>query len=326
MVELISDDIDFSKYLVETENSAKVKNAKDYAYALKDRLRAKQKKTLIYLPWDKVQNNFDFRAGEVTVWAGQNGHGKSLVTSQIALSLIGQDQKVAIASFEMLPVMTLQRMARMFCATNPFSPEYQNEDGLKALDSLYDDFLGWADGKLFIYDQTGSVHTDKVIGMVRYCAQELKVSHVFIDNLAKVVKSPDDYAGQKYFIDNMTSIAKDYGIHIHVVHHLRKPPKETERPDKHDVKGAGEVVDLIDNLFLVWRNKEKEEDRKTGQNKLSDDPDQIIFCRKNRNHEGIGDGEPTILLWHHVDSGQFLESPTSEVMWFPNYPHKLTEY
>jgi twinkle protein len=31
-----------------------------------------------YLPWVKSHDSFYFRPGEMTVWAGQNGQGKSL--------------------------------------------------------------------------------------------------------------------------------------------------------------------------------------------------------------------------------------------------------
>lgn len=324
-MEIIPDEMDFSLYLHETDIQAHVKEAKTYAQALKDRLRYKKVGQTIYLPWTKTNDNFDFRKGEVTVWAGQNGHGKSLVTSQIALSLMGQDQKVSIASFEMKPLATMQRMARMYCGMNPFSPEFQGEEGMKALDILYDEFCGWTEGRMWLYDQNGTTDTEKVIGMVRYCAKVLKIDHIFIDNLAKCIKNEDDYNSQKGFVDEMTAIARDYQCHIHIVHHLKKPAKETDRPDKNDVKGSGSITDQIDNLFLVWRNKDKEEDIKTGSRKLASDPDTILFCRKNRNHEGIGEGEPTIMLWYHQDSGQFLERPDMPPQCFYNYPHVASE-
>ena len=37
-----------------------------------------------------------FREGEVTMWAGQNGNGKSLLTGQVALQLLAAGQKVGI--------------------------------------------------------------------------------------------------------------------------------------------------------------------------------------------------------------------------------------
>jgi hypothetical protein len=61
-----------------------------------------------------------------------------------------------------------------------------------------------------------------------------------------------------------------------------------------------------------------------GDGKKDIEADQIIFCRKQRNYDGSGEGEPTIMLWYHRDAGQYLESPDSSPMFFPNYPHHAT--
>lgn len=319
---IMPDSIDFKAYLRETDAKANVKNAAHYTPLLKERLRIKRTEKKVYLPWPKTRDNFDFRAGEVTVWAGQNGHGKSLLTSMVALSLLGQDQRVCIASFEMKPHMTVQRMARMYAGMNPFSPEFQGHEGIAAIDALYDEFGGWVDERLWIYDQQGTADRELVIGMVRYCAVELGVHHVFVDNLAKVVAAEDDYNAQKLFADEMTAIARDHQIHIHIVHHLKKPSKETDLPDKHDLKGSGAIADQVDNIILVYRNKAKE--IAVRANKASEkvrDPDQVLFVRKQRNYEGAEDGEPQIHLWFDPDSQQYREAPKAPALFFPNYPH-----
>lgn len=327
MAAIFDDDmIDFDLYLRETDAQVKVRPASSYKQALKDRLRARRDQRLVYLPWDKTRDSFDFRKGEVTIWAGMNGHGKSLVTSQVALSLMGQGERVVIASFELKPVVTMQRLARMYVGMNPFSPEFQSDDGIASVEKLYDEFSDWTDGKLWLYDHVGSAEGSKVVGMARYCAKEAGIGHIFIDNLAKCVKAEDDYNGQKAFVDEMMAIAQDYGVHVHIVHHLKKPPKETDKPDKSDVKGSGAIVDQPDNLFLVWRNKGKEEDRKAGANKRSEEPDQILFCRKQRNYEGNGEGEPSIALWFNRDAGQFVGAESDGAMVFDIYPHRYTEW
>lgn len=326
MAQYLTDEIDFESYLRATDAHANVKPASAYLDDLKARLRGRRNQRLVYLPWEKAKDSFDIRPGEVTIWAGQNGHGKTLVTSQVALSLMGQGEKVCIASFEMKPVTTMQRLARMFCEYNPFSPEFQGDEGVKAIEALYEEFSDWTDGSLWLYDQNGTTAADKVLGMVKYCAKELGITQVFVDNLAKCVAAEDDYNGQKMFIDEATAIARDHNIHIHVVHHLKKPPREAEVPDKHDVKGSGAIVDQVDNLMLVWRNKAKEAERKEGKNTKADEPDSIIFCRKQRNYEGSEDGEPNIGLWMHRDSGQFVEAANMPPMFFPNWPHRHTAY
>jgi twinkle protein len=323
MAEIFEDTIDFSQYMRETDAMAKVKPASLFIGDAKERLKLRARSKRTYLPWPKCNESFEYRMGEVTVYAGQNGHGKTDMTTQIALSLCGQDEKVCIASFEMKPVTTVGRMVRMFSGTNPFCDEYQSGDGYEALAELYDSFGDWTDGKLWLYDQTGTAYPDTVLGMVKYCAKELKISHIFIDSLMKCVRAEDDYNGQKEFVDQLCAIAKDLNVHIHLVHHLKKPSKEGDMPDKHDTKGSGSITDQVDNLFMVWRNKPKEDDYRikgAGSNKQTE-PDSYLLCRKQRNFEGNGDGEPMIGLWRHRDAGQFVAEPGGYPQFFGRYPH-----
>jgi twinkle protein len=326
MAEFLTDEIDFAQYLKETDAQAKVKKAGVWINSMKERLRSHSTEKKVCMPWDHTHGNFQFRKGEVTVWGGINGHGKSLVTTQVALSLMGQEESVCIASFEMKPMRTLERMGRMYNGCNPFSPEFQNGIGLQAIDELYDEFGEWSDGRLWLYDQQGTTDTATVIGMVKYCAKELKIAHIFIDNLAKCVKNEDDYNAQKSFMEELCAIARDYECHIHVVHHMRKGNKETDPLDKNDFKGSGSITDQPDNLIGVWRNKAKELERKLGTDKRKDEPDTTLRVFKQRNYEGSGDGEPLIGLWMHLDSWQFLARDSDPVMYFRNWPHRHTSY
>ena len=323
MPEYLTDTIDFSLYMRDTDAQAKVKPAANFVGDAKERLRSRSRLKRTYLPWPKCNESFEYRLGEVTVYAGQNGHGKTDVSTQIALSLVGQDEKVCVASFEMKPVTTIGRMVRMFAMTNPFSEEYQSEDGLDALDSLYDQFGEWTDKRLWLYDQTGTAYPETVLGMVKYCGKELGITHIFIDSLMKCVKAEDDYNGQKDFVDQLCAIAKDLNVHIHLVHHLKKPSKEGDMPDKHDTKGSGSITDQVDNLFMVWRNKPKEDDMrvKGSSSNKSTEPDSYLLCRKQRNYEGNADGEPMISLWRHRDAGQFVAEAAGYAQFFGNYPH-----
>ncbi len=325
-MEMIPDTIDFKLYLKETDAQTKVKGASDYIYIIKERLRNKKNEHVDFLPWPKTKDNFAFRRGEVTLWAGQNGHGKSLMTGEVALSLLGQGAKVCVASFEMKPETTLQRMARQWIGMNPHSQEFDEEAGIQALEDLYDQFDGWTKDKLWLYDQRGTANSDDVIGMCRYCAKELGITHIFVDNLAKCVKHEDDYNGQKIFVDELTSVARDYAVHIHLVHHLKKPANENAVPDKHDNKGSGAITDQVDNVMLIWRNKVKEDDIKANGSYASkkDDPDHYLLCRKQRNYDGSGEGEPTIKLWFHRDAQQYIEAPNLDPLVFFNWPHDKT--
>lgn len=236
MAEFLSpEDIDFAAYERETEAKQKVKSAAIYVHELIDRIQNPRRANHALMPWFKTHPCIQFRPGEVTVWGGANGNGKSLVTGQVALSLCAQDERVCIASFEMKPMKTLERMGRQWSNFNPADPAFSGSDEARGeLVKVYQDFAEWTNKRLWLYDQQGTVNTTQVAAVVRYCAKELGVTHFFVDSLMKCVSGEDDFNGQKAFVDELTAIARDYSMHIHLVHHIRKPANEDYKPNKYD--------------------------------------------------------------------------------------------
>ena len=297
-------EIDFSQYLHETDSQQNVKPAHVWVDDLIHRLHNPDRSRRIFLPWQKSHGVFQFRDGEVTLWQGQNGGGKSLITGQVALALAGQGINSCIASFEMKPRTTLERMARQFSHVNAGLPEYQGAEGVAAIEKLYRDFQDFLRDRMWLYDQQGTVDAGQVIAMTRYCAKELDIKHVFIDSLMKCVRGEDDYNGQKSFVDELCSLARDNRIHIHLVHHLRKPSNEDAKPGKYDGKGSGAISDQVDNVISIWRNKPKENAIKEGKRCDESEPDCVLYCQKQRN----GDDEPNIGLYLDRESMQFVGS------------------
>lgn len=302
------DEIDFSQYLHETDSQQNVKPAGVWVDELIHRLSNPDTTKRALMPWPKTHYLFQFRPGEVTLWQGQNGGGKSLITGQVALGLVGQGEKSCIASFEMKPATTLERMVRQYAQCNPRAPEYCTDEGVKVLEQVYRDFQMFLDGRLWLYDQQGTVEANQVIAMARYCAKELDITHVFIDSLMKCVRGEDDYNGQKAFVDELCSLARDNQIHVHLIHHLRKPANEDAKPGKYDGKGSGAISDQVDNVISIWRNKPKEMAVKEGKGGKEAEPDCVLYVQKQRN----GEEEPNIGLFLDRDSMQFVANKGDE--------------
>ena len=314
------DDIDFAQYEQETDAQQKVKSAAVWVQELIDRIRSPIRQPRAVMPWRKTHSLIAFRPGEVTIWGGANGNGKSLVTGQIALSLLSQDQKVCIASFEMKPSKTLERMGRQFSGFNADDPAFAGSDQAREeLVKVYQQFKEWTDARLWLYDQQGTVTTAQIIAVTRYCAKELGVSHFFIDSLMKCVAGEDDYNGQKKFVDELTAIARDYQIHIHLVHHIRKPADESHKPSKYDYKGSGAITDQVDNVISVWRNKAKEKDREQNKPIKDTDPDALLICDKQRN----GEWEGSIGLWFDKPSMQYVGNAGDEPLVLYRHPEDM---
>ena len=220
-----------------------------------------------------------------------NGHGKSLALGQAMVGFVCQREPVCIASFEMRPVVTLARIMRQTAGCR--QPEREMVLGIHEV---------WSDW-LWLYDQQGQVHAEKIIAVMRYAAQELKVRHFVVDSLMKCGIAEDDFTAQKLFVDAITTIARDSGMHIHLVAHSRKAKDETTPPGKMDVKGSGSITDQVDNVVVVWRNKAKEQAMQAGGSFQPNEPDALLIVDKQRN----GEFEGKVGLWFDQESLQFTE-------------------
>ena len=245
------------------------------------------------LPWKKTHPAFRFRPGEVTLWHGINGHGKSAVTTQLALYLALQGKRSCLASFEMPPRRTIHRMV-LQCAGNP-----------EPSDTFICDFFIAMAPRLWIYDHRGRVDPQMLFKAIRYCAEKKGTTHFFIDSLMKCCPKEDDYGAQSDFVNAVCDVAHETGNHIHLIHHTRKAEDEKKPPGKFDAKGTGAITDQVDNVLGVWRNKAKERERdeclRVGAALNNETPDFLLICDKQRN----GGWEGNWALWGDARTWHF---------------------
>ena len=297
---LIPDDFDWREY-DELPERSKVIRPGSLADAVIDSFYGPDKGRGAFLPWEKARDKFRLRSGEVTVWAGVNGHRKSMLTTQIALGLMRQREQVLIASFEMRPKDTMERMCRQAAMTAEPSEAY-----IRALHT-------WADAdRLWLYDHFGTCDAGKAIAVANYASRDLDVRHIVVDSLMKVIRDTDDYSGQKAFVGALCALALAHGVHVHLVAHLRKGERETDAPDKFDIKGASEIADQVDNVVLVQKNLRKARAMERGD---PDDgsPDQFVEIAKQRH----GAYEGRLGLWFDDQSLSFSESANRRAPFLP---------
>jgi len=251
------------------------------------------------LPWLMKGKPVRFLRGEVTIWTGRNGHGKSLALNQIVLAAMHQGDRVCVASFEMHPRKTLSRLIRQAHGKG----ELERAEIEAA--------LSWLDGKLWIFDLLGTAKVDRLLEVFRYAYRRYGVQQFVIDSLLKCGIDSDDYKGQKAFLDILNDFANETNAHVHLVAHSRKDENELAPPGKLDVKGSGDITDLASNVWSVWRNRVKEDDLakleagekvQLSRTDIERKPDALLMCvkaRDDRNEEG------RIALYLHKDSLQF---------------------
>lgn len=299
MARMIPDNIDWQAYVNDADDGrADVRRANEFVGELDEYWHGgvAEQVSGTRTPWLSLGSNLAFRPGEVTLWGGVNGHGKSAVQGYAMLHAMAAGERVCVASMEMKPRSTLERMVRQAACCEKPTRQYLAQFGR------------WSDNRLWIYNHIGTVQRDRMLAVSRYCRRELGVHHMVIDSLLKCGIAPDDYAGQKNFVDQLCSLARDTDLHIHLVHHARKSEKESNVPDKFDLKGAGEITDLVDNVLIVHRNKGKEADLRKDLSPekralIEASADTVLICAKQRHYTWEG----TQKLWFDAESLQFRD-------------------
>jgi twinkle protein len=251
------------------------------------------------LPWKMRKRPVKVLRGEVSIWTGYNGHGKSLVLLLITLVAMTQGERVCIASFEIHPRKTLFRMVRQ--ALGKEIPEHTEITAT----------LEWLVGKLWIFDRLGTSSPARILEVFHYAYRRYGIQQFVVDSLMKCGIATDDYTNQKKFLDELNDFANETGAHVHLVAHSRKGQDELSPPGKMDTKGTGDITDLASNGWSIWRNKIKEADLakieagepiKLTRAEVEAMPDALLTCfksRDDRNEEG------KIALFFHKWSLQY---------------------
>lgn len=258
------------------------------------------------LPW----NTADFiklRPNELSVWGGINGHGKSAMLTQVIIDAISKGKKCCIASMEVNPEIMLADMMLQISGgkIQPSEPYC-----LKMIEYM--------SNGLFIFDPndyTGVATVDRLLKGFEYVNKKYGVDQFLIDSLMAMDINDDDYNKQKEFMRSLCSFRKKFSCHVHLVTHIKKQKDEYVPLSKMDVMGSVSVANLPDNIFIVCRNKLKEEMLDKEKNKLltaeeegrmfliKNSPDAFLKCVKQRRtgKEGI------VKLWFDAPSKQFTE-------------------
>ncbi|WP_304991049.1 bifunctional DNA primase/helicase [Burkholderia plantarii] len=230
---------------------------------------------------------FEFRAGEVSVWTGYNGHGKSLLLNQVLVGLMTQGERACVFSGEMTPVQQGKRIAKQLGGVDRPTPEY--------LDAMAE----WIRDRLWSFAVIGTASIDRLLTVFTYAYKRYGIRHCVIDSLM-MTDVPSDGPGaitaQKDAMRKLANWARTNGTHVHLVAHPRKGQDERRAPGKQDVAGAGVITDAADNVFSVWSaQKEQVED-------IDDEPDAVLELHKQRNgdiqHRRVG-------LYFNRDAQQF---------------------
>jgi len=246
------------------------------------------------MPYERVQReDVYFRNGELTLWSGASGHGKSQVLSDCVPHWMQEGGVVCLASLEMAPRQSLKRLVKQ--VGNVDRP---TEGYLRAC-------MDYLDDSLLIYNKVGKANVAHMLEVFDYARSRYGCDIFIIDSLMRLGIAGDDYNGQEGAVYQMVDWAISRNVHIHLVAHARKSGVGGAPAGTEDVKGASEIGSNAFNIITIWRNRELEEEMAAADDEqkaeLEKQPNVILNIAKNRN----GDYEGKVGLWFDKETYRY---------------------
>lgn len=215
------------------------------------------------------RRSFEFRPGELTLWTGVSGHGKSTMLNQsIVLMAVQRKRPSLIFSFEMLPRKVIVKA--IFGANMRPGNKAEARMAAKQLSQ-----------HLLFCDRNGSITEPELFEMMEYAYARYGIGDIVIDSLMRVRGLQENYPAQTEFITRLVTFTRDTGTHVHLVAHPRKQNGHAA-PQAHDIAGSSHIRDNADNVLVVWRNREKEQMRERNEDGWQELPDAKLIVEKDR--------------------------------------------
>ena len=256
----------------------------------------------MHLPWKKTHEKIKLRPGEVSIWAGVNGHGKSAVVGHVVGHLAMEGYRCCVASMEWRMPLWIARVTRQIAGLAKPSEAFARHIIGKFRDSLW------------VFDVSGSAKASRILEVFAYARRRYQIDCFLIDNLTKCGFADDDYSGQKKFVEALADFARVNDCHVMLVAHMKKSDSEDAPSGKMGIKGSGGITDMVSTVIEVWRNKPRERAIARSEQEGAAPLDEkywpegpcgagtmLLVLKQNATGE-----EPAIRLWFDKESTQFL--------------------
>lgn len=204
-----------------------------------------------------------FSPGELSVWTGKRGEGKSTFLGQIALEAINQGHKVCVYSGE-LPKRQFKLGLLQQAAGHSNVVKREDTRSGRAFYDVKQDAAAkidrWWDKYLFLTDiQRENAHDEtNILKLFEYARRRYGCDVFLVDNIMtaqlKNAASLGYWQAQSAFTGRLVAFAKGRDVHVHLVAH---PRKTQGRVEADDVGGSSDITNRADNVFKIERVKDE---------------------------------------------------------------------
>lgn len=200
-----------------------------------------------------------FCGGQVSIWTGRRGEGKSTLLGQILVEAVNQSRAVCAYSGELPAAQFKKSVVPQIAGPGNLRPVPDPRTGRTEWVGGCDEIDAWLEGKFFLTDirQARAHDEDYIISLFEYAFRRYGCSVFLVDNIMTAELKGEVELGhlgaQKAFTRRLCSFAKANDVHVHMVAHPRKAGDGALSAD--DIAGANEIGNLADKLFSVERKE-----------------------------------------------------------------------
>lgn len=204
--------------------------------------------------------------GQLVIWTGYNGSGKSTILSNIILNGIEEGHRTFVYSGE-LPKedfkewMDLQLSGTKYLSSYDCPVKKQNipipdPKYYKYLDQFYTNMV-------YLFDTEDYATDNNIIQAMEYMAKREGIGVFVVDNMLtmNITGSGDNNEKQAKLIIKLKAFARRFNAVVHLVAHPRKPALGQKRVDKYSISGTANITDLADRVIGFHRLTAEEKTR-----------------------------------------------------------------
>ena len=257
--------------------------------------------------------------GDVTVFSGLSGSGKTTILDQLILNAVQRGYKAAAWSGE-LQDFRFQSWIDQMAAGKAFVKQKAGFDGLYyAPRHVADKINAWLDGKFWLYNNDYGSRWTQLFSDIKECVIANGVQLVLVDNL--MMLNLDSYEGDKNekqtrFVTELKEFAKSAGVHVVLVCHPRKE-QSFQLLRKESIAGTADLTNMADNVLIshrVGRDFEKRAKDFFGDEKVMELAryDAVIEVVKNRS---LGVVDHLVGLYYEPETRRLKNDPAEHIVY-----------
>ena len=217
--------------------------------------------------------NGGIAAGEVTVIGALTSIGKTTMVYNLVHGMYAESaKKIGCVFLEADVGETVEKLLSVYMGTNIADVPSESRD-YNLYHEKYDEMAN--SDKLHILDHQGALEADELFAKMQYLVKGLDCDIIILDPLQAAVTSNENGVIDA-FMDKCLKLAKNTGVSIIIVSHMRKPhAKNAHDVGEYDLKGSGSINQIAFNTILLSRDKMSEDDYARNCTQV-----QLVKCRR----------------------------------------------